>query len=166
MLIVGQEKIAEVFGVAPKTIVEWQEQGLPIAKRGSPGIPSEYRSEDCINWLVQRELDRTNGESQKDRLARLQGDKVERELRIMDRDLIEAKDLEPAIQQWLTDHCAEIDQMPEQWTDAIVAVAGDSIAVHQALKDIARKLKESAANYDFSTSAPQEDPAADLRHAA
>jgi phage terminase Nu1 subunit (DNA packaging protein) len=166
MLIVGQEKIAEVFGVAPKTIVEWQEQGLPIAKRGSPGVPSEYRSEECISWLVQREVDRTNGESQKDRLARLQGDKVERELRIMDRELIEAKEIEPAIQQWLTDHCAELDQMPEQWIDAVVAVASDSAAVHQVLKDIARQLKESAANYDFSSSPDQEDPSADLRHAA
>lgn len=166
MLIVGQEKIAEVFGVAPKTIVEWQEQGLPIAKRGSPGIPSEYRSEECIAWLVQRELDRTNGESQKDRLARLQGDKVERELRIMDRELIEAKEIEPAIRQWLHDHRAEIDQVAEQWTDAIVAVASDPVAVHQALKDIARRLKESAAHYEFSTSAHQEGPSGDLPHAA
>lgn len=166
MLIVGQERIAEVFGVAPKTIVEWQEQGLPIAKRGSPGVPSEYRSDDCIRWLVQREVERANGESAKDRLARLQGDKVEMELAVMRRDLIDAKDIEPTIQQWLTDHCAAIDQMPETWTDAVVAVGTDPVAVHQVLKDIARQLKEGAANYDFSTSAPDEVPAAHLQDAA
>lgn len=162
MLIVGQERIAEVFGVAPKTIVEWQEQGLPIAKRGSPGIPSEYESADCIAWLVRREVERASGESAKDRLAKLQGDKIERELRIMDRELIEAKDIEPAIQQWLADHCAALDQVPETWCDAVAAVGNDPVAAHQVLKDIVRQLKEGAAHYDFSTSAPAEVPAASV----
>lgn len=162
MLIVGQERIAEVFGVAPKTIVEWQEQGLPIAKRGSPGIPSEYQTEHCIDWLVRREVERASGESAKDRLAKLQGDKIERELRIMDRELIEAKDIEPAVQQWLTDHAAALDQVPETWCDAVVAVGSDPVAVHQVLRDIVRQLKEGAANYDFSTSTHAEVPAADV----
>ena len=45
MHISGQENIAAVFGVAPKTIVEWQEQGFPVAVRGRPGVPSEFETE-------------------------------------------------------------------------------------------------------------------------
>ena len=77
MRVIGQEQIASMFGVAPKTIVEWQEQGLPIALRGGPGVPSEYESEACINWLVQRELEKTGIETSRDRLARLQSEEIE-----------------------------------------------------------------------------------------
>lgn len=70
-----------MFGVAPKTIVEWQEQGLPVALRGGPGVPSEYESEACINWLVSREVAKASGgETQRDRVFRLQGDALELEL--------------------------------------------------------------------------------------
>jgi hypothetical protein len=150
VLIVGQECIAEMFGVAPKTIVEWQEQGLPIAKRGGPGVASEYESDRCITWLVNREVERAAGESAKDRLSRLQGDKIERELQIMDRSLIPAAELEPALQRFFADHCSEMDQVPEQYCDAIAAMAGDSVAVHQALSDMVRKLKDSCARYRFT----------------
>lgn len=80
MRIIGQEQIAEVFGVAPKTIVEWQEQGFPIAIRGQRGVASEYETEPCIAWLVAREVGKVQGdESPRDRVYRLQGDALERD---------------------------------------------------------------------------------------
>lgn len=97
MRIVGQEKVAEVFGVAPKTIVEWQEQGFPIALRGSPGIPSEYVTEACINWLVDRELKKVQSERPQDRLARVQADKIEMENAKQRGLLIPADQLEPKL---------------------------------------------------------------------
>lgn len=156
-----------MFGVAPKTIVEWQEQGLPIAKRGSAGIPSEYEADRCITWFVNREVERAAGESAKDRLSRLQGDKIERELQVMDRDLIPAAELEPALQRFFSDHCSEMDQVPEEYCDAIAAMAGDSIAVHQALSDLVRKLKDSCARYRFTVTvsspvADRKGPAPDV----
>lgn len=80
-LIIGQERIAEVFGVAPKTIVEWQEQGFPVALRGGPGVPSEFESADCIRWFVDREITRLNLERPRDRMYRLQADTAELNLR-------------------------------------------------------------------------------------
>ncbi|HRQ47782.1 MAG TPA: terminase small subunit [Rhodocyclaceae bacterium] len=73
----GQETVADVFGVAPKTIVEWQEQGFPVALRGGPGVPSEYETADCIRWLVEREVRKVQGESPNDRLARVKADAIE-----------------------------------------------------------------------------------------
>lgn len=97
MRIVGQESIAAVFGVAPKTIVEWQEQGFPVARRGSPGVPSEYETEDCISWLVDREVKKVRSESPKDRLARVQADRIERENLVDQKLLIRADQLEPKL---------------------------------------------------------------------
>lgn len=97
MRIVGQEQIAEVFGVAPKTIVEWQEQGMPIAVRGRPGVPSEYDSDACIAWYVDREVKKVQAEKPQDRLARLQADKIELELAEKRGLLLPADQIEPKI---------------------------------------------------------------------
>lgn len=97
MRVIGQENIAAVFGVAPKTIVEWQEQGLPIAVRGRPGVPSEYDSEACIGWYVDREVRKVQEEKPADRLSRLKADEIE--LNLMERRglLIPADQLEPKL---------------------------------------------------------------------
>jgi len=94
--IVGQEQIADVFGVAPKTIVEWQEQGMPIAVRGRPGVPSEYDTDACIAWYADREVKKIQAERPQDRLARVQADKIELELMekrglLLPADMIEPK---------------------------------------------------------------------------
>lgn len=80
MLVIGQENIADLFGVTPKTIVEWQESGFPVAARGGPGVPSEYDAPACIAWLVARELGKIQQESPNDRLARVKADSIEMDL--------------------------------------------------------------------------------------
>jgi len=95
--IIGQEQIADVLGVAPKTIVEWQEQGMPIAQRGGPGVPSEYISQDCIRWWHEREMRRAQVEGPRDRLARLQADAVEMDNAVKRGTLIPAEQLEPRL---------------------------------------------------------------------
>lgn len=95
MRIVGQEQVAEAFGVAPKTIVEWQALGMPIAVRGGPGIPNEYELADCIRWRVSTEVAKVQGENSKDRLARLQGDKLEMDMARERGLLVPADAIEP-----------------------------------------------------------------------
>lgn len=97
MRVTGQEIIASVFGVAPKTVVEWQEQGFPIALRGGPGVPSEYETEACIGWLVDREVKKVQSERPQDRLARVQADKIEMENAEKRGLLIPAEQLEPKL---------------------------------------------------------------------
>lgn len=95
MRIVGQEQVADLFGVAPKTIVDWQEQGFPIAVRGRPGVASEYESAECIAWYMQREVAKVQAETPRDRLARLQSEEIE--LRLLEKrgSLVQADKIEP-----------------------------------------------------------------------
>lgn len=116
MRIVGQERIAEVFGVAPKTIVEWQDQGFPIAQRGSPGVPSEYETQACINWLVERELRKVQAEKPQDRLARVTADKIEMENLERRGLLIKAELLEPKLK-------AAYIAAREAWLEAVPRLA-------------------------------------------
>ena len=95
MRIKGQEQIAAILGVAPKTITEWQVVGFPVAVQGGPGVASEYDAPACVAWLVDREVRKVQSESPKDRLARLQGDKLERDMMVESRALIPADEVEP-----------------------------------------------------------------------
>lgn len=114
--IVGQENIASVFGVAPKTIVEWQEQGFPVAVRGGPGVASEYESEACIGWLVDREIKKVQSERPQDRLARVQADKIEMENAEKRGLLIPADQLEPKLK-------AAFVSARENWIEAAQRLA-------------------------------------------
>jgi phage terminase Nu1 subunit (DNA packaging protein) len=93
--ISSREALADLFGVTVKTIAEWQEQGMPIAVRGKPGVASEYDSKACIEWRVQHELEKVKGESPKDRLDRLRGDREELELAEKRGQLVPADQVEP-----------------------------------------------------------------------
>jgi len=127
--IVGQEIIASVFGVAPKTIVEWQEQGFPVALRGGPGVPSEYETEGCINWLVEREVKKVQSERPQDRLARVQADKIEMENAERRGLLIPADHLEPALK-------AAFTAARENWLDAVARLARELPAEPRAREDM------------------------------
>lgn len=98
MKIIGQQCIAELFGVSRETIDNWQRQGLPVAVRGGPGVPSEYDSEACIRWLICRERAKVQIESPNDRLARVRADAIEMDNAHRRRNLIPAEHLEPKMQ--------------------------------------------------------------------
>jgi hypothetical protein len=95
MRLKGQEQVAAMFGVAPKTITEWQVLGFPVAVQGGPGIASEYDTPACVQWLVDREVRKVRAESPKDRVLRLQGDRLEQEMLKDSRMLIPAEEVEP-----------------------------------------------------------------------
>jgi len=116
--IVGQERVAEVFGVAPKTIVDWQEQGFPIAFRGGPGVPSEYESAECIRWYVEREVKKVQSESPNDRLARVKADAIEMDNAERRGLLILAELLEPKLK-------AAFVAAREKFLDAVPRLARD-----------------------------------------
>ena len=116
MRIIGQEQIAAVFGVAPKTIVEWQEFGFPVALRGKPGVPSEYETEACITWRVETEVRKVQGERPQDRLARVQADKIEMENAERRGQLIPADQLEPKLK-------AAFVVARQAWLDAVPRLA-------------------------------------------
>jgi phage terminase Nu1 subunit (DNA packaging protein) len=97
MRISGQQTIADMFGVSRETIDNWQQQGMPVAARGGPGVPSEYESETCINWLIDREVRKVQSERPQDRLARVQADKIEMENAEKRGQLIPADQLEPKL---------------------------------------------------------------------
>lgn len=81
-MVVNQGQLAEILGKTDVTIWEWQGETppLPILERGAKGEEHKYDTAAVIAWYVDREVRKTSGGSQKDRLARLQGDRIELDL--------------------------------------------------------------------------------------
>lgn len=99
MRIMGQAAIADLFGVSEVAINEWQDAGMPVVARGQAPKPNEYESVDCIRWLVDRERRKVQSESPRDRVFRLQADKLELELASARGTMIPAALIEPRMRE-------------------------------------------------------------------
>lgn len=96
MRVEGIKALCEVFGCSHQAIAEWQEQGMPVESRGGPNTPSVFETADVHAWLVDRAVAKhTGGETQRDRVFRLQGDALELELAEKRGQLIPAAMVEP-----------------------------------------------------------------------
>lgn len=119
MRIIGQTEIAAMFGVTARTITDWQEAGMPVAVHGGPGVSGEYDAPACIRWLVEREVRKVQGESPKDRLARLQGDQLEMDLAERRGKLIEAATVEPMMRAAIVSARERIRNEPARLAEAL-----------------------------------------------
>lgn len=52
--LLTRKELADAFDVHPQTVTKWERDGLPIEKRGRPGIPSLYDREAVEAWLNAR----------------------------------------------------------------------------------------------------------------
>ncbi|MEB7100056.1 terminase small subunit, partial [Escherichia coli] len=57
---VNKKRLAEIFGVDPRTIERWQMQGLPHVSGGGKGMELTFDSAQVIEWYVQREKEIEN----------------------------------------------------------------------------------------------------------
>lgn len=116
MNIVGQQQIADIFAVSRETIDSWQNEGMPVAVRGGPGVPNEYNSRACIDWLVDRELRKAQAVRPQDRLARAQAEKVEMENAVRRGLLVPVAEIEPIM-------CESVTYARERLLEAVPRLA-------------------------------------------
>lgn len=156
MRIKGQEKIASVFGVAPKTITEWQVMGFPVAVQGGPGVPSEYDAPACIAWLIEREIAKVRKESPKDRLSRLQGDKIEQEMLRDAGLLIPTSEIEPLWESAVV--AAREFLVGEPGRIASLSIGLDKPAVEALLRTCFDEYLGKLANWRAAMADDEEEP--------
>lgn len=94
--IVNQRELSDITGISQKSLSLWAREGLPVVLETEEGLANQYDTEAVINWYVARAVAKGAKETEKDRLSRLQGDKLELELATMRGTLIPADQVEPA----------------------------------------------------------------------
>lgn len=48
---VNQKQLAEILGVSDRTILSWQNKGMPHQKRAKNGESNQYDTVEVVNWL-------------------------------------------------------------------------------------------------------------------
>lgn len=79
-LVVNKRQLAEIMGVSQRTVTDWQQKGMPVRHLADRGHDNQYDTAEVIEWRLQQLLAGEKRESQKERLERLQGDRLELEL--------------------------------------------------------------------------------------
>jgi phage terminase Nu1 subunit (DNA packaging protein) len=132
---VNQTELAEILGKSDVTLWEWARDNadFPILKRAERGEANEYDTEAVIAWLIERAVHKVQSESQKDRLARLQGDMLEIELQRERGSLVPTVEVEPVWQQRVLAAAAFLHSQPSRLAGMLEAVEGEE-AKRQLLK--------------------------------
>lgn len=98
--IVSQTELCEIIGVTAKTVNSWIDKGFPVLERAGHGTKSSYDTEQCIGWLIQREIGRLavlvdgtvyNFEAEKARLTHEQAEKVAMENMVRRGELVDTE---------------------------------------------------------------------------
>lgn len=90
---VNKRTLADILGVSERTLTEWQSNGMPIEVNAGRGSSNEYDTIAVIQWMVERARVGAAKETAKDRLDRLRGDQLEREMLKEDDVLVMPEDL-------------------------------------------------------------------------
>lgn len=51
--IVNARELGRMLGITNATVGDWEARGMPIVKKGSPGIPSQFDSVVCVRWWAE-----------------------------------------------------------------------------------------------------------------
>lgn len=93
--LVTRRQLALLLGVHMQTVTKLEREGLPIHSRGRRGRASMYHAPDVIRWQALREASRQQAPTvvvladERARLIRAQWERLERENRFRDGELVE-----------------------------------------------------------------------------
>lgn len=143
--LVNKRELSEIVGVAERTLTTWQQDGMPIAAKRGRGASGGYDTEQVINWMIARQVGKIEDESPKDRLSRLQGDKVEIEIAEKLKELVPVAEIEPAWFSMVASAKSFLRSQPDRLAQLLEVTDGveakrDLIA--ETFDDALRKLAE------------------------
>jgi len=96
-MIVSKKKLAEIFGKSTTTIDRWMENGMPYQPAEGRGKANKYDTAECIEWYAISKGRKLDYMEERTRLTKLQADKQEMELQLMQGELLKADEV---IKKW------------------------------------------------------------------
>lgn len=126
---VNKRTLSELLEVSERSLTDWQQKGLPVAVSAGRGASNEYAPAEVLAWLLVRAND-TSRESAKDRLDRLRGDQLEREMLKEDGVLVMPEDLDIEYGAMVEAARAELlFNMPDALAAELTAILGEEVDV-------------------------------------
>lgn len=145
--IVNQTQLAEFLGTSDVTLWQWQKEGLPIKTRNLRGLSNEYDTADVVKWLVARaEKKASGGETQEQRLKRVQADKIEMEIAQLRQELVPAADIEARWAAMIMAARNRLLSMPGQLAELLEIAQGASAKRDVLIEEFDKVLQELSVN--------------------
>lgn len=162
--IVNQRELSEITGVSQVSLWKWASEGMPVQRSGASGEENAYDTEAVIRWMIDREIAKLGSEDAKERLARLQGDKIEMELAVSRGDLVPASSIEPTWSSIVTAVRQALLSIPVRLAPLLEVTQGidaKRALIEEEVHDVLLKLSS-----DDPTSGPDEPGAPDAGEAS
>lgn len=152
----NKRALSELLMVSERTLTDWQQKGMPVEVSAGRGASNEYSPADVIAWLLARAND-TSRESAKDRLDRLRGDQLEREMLKEDGVLVMPDDLEVEFGALVEAARAELlFNMPDALAAELTAILSDEVDVSVIRRHVEDALS-TLSHYDPSDETESSD---------
>ncbi|MGP9764562.1 terminase small subunit [Halomonas sp. AOP13-D3-9] len=146
---VNKRALSELLEVSERSLTDWQQKGMPVAVSAGRGASNEYSPADVLAWLLTRAND-TSRESAKDRLDRLRGDQLEREMLKEDDVLVMPEDLDVEYEAMVEAARAELlFNTPDALAAELSAIHGEEVDVSVIRRHIEDALT-TLSHYDAS----------------
>ncbi|MBB3192059.1 terminase small subunit [Halomonas cerina] len=127
--LINKGQLAQMLGVSERSLTDWQSKGMPAEKLGAVRTGNEYSLTAVIEWLLTRAIS-AGMESAKDRLDRLRGDQLEREMLKEDGVLVSPDDLDAEYAAMVDAARAELlFNMPDALAAELTAILGEEVDV-------------------------------------
>ena len=167
-------QLATIFGKNPRTIAKWLDDGMPVAVKGRGGRASRYSLPQCVQWVLERELQARGdeGEELKPQLERAKLDRKRREelelkIRVRRGELVEVDAVRAEYADLAAAVKARLRSIPDAVADQLVGQAPAAVKVlllgriDDALRELARSVHVAAIpdeedDEDVPTTSPQE----------
>ncbi|XKE45741.1 terminase small subunit [Halomonas organivorans] len=165
---VNKRALSETLGISERSLTEWQQKGMPVLHSAGRGASNRYSPVEVIGWMLERAADASR-ESAKDRLDRLRGDQLERELLKEDGLLVMPDDLDVEYGAMVEAARAEmLFNMPDALAAELTAILGTEVDVSIIRRHVEGALT-TLSHYDpsdDSSESPGGQPGAADAHAA
>lgn len=152
----NKRALSELLLVSERSLTDWQQKGMPVEASAGRGASNAYSPADVIAWLLGRANDASR-ESAKDRLDRLRGDQLEREMLKEDDVLVMPEDLKVEYDALVEAARAELlFNMPDALAAELTAILGDEVDVSVIRRHVEDALT-TLSHYEPSDESEQSD---------
>ena len=147
--------IAAAFDVHMQTVTGWEQDGMPVAMRGSRGRPSMYKLSECIEWKTRRDVLALGGGSEelspqieKALLDRKRREELELKIRERRGELVEIAEVEREFEDCANAVKSRMRRIPDAVADRVLTAGGPHAVKAMLLAEIDAALSELSASGD------------------
>ncbi len=154
--IVGRGDLAEIFGVSAPTIDDWVARGCPYHKKGSKGVPWEFKTSEVYLWLkkVNTEVvdSAANCTEQQLKLRKLAAETVAAELQLAKTKSLVApiEEMTALVTKDYLDLKARLRIIPDRLSIRLIGVDDETKLKAIVLKEIDQALKALSDSTDWT----------------